>query len=358
MVKKAAVFDPYFDSIGGGEVYTSAVIESLLKNKFQVEIFWNSSEIKKKINKYFGIDITKTKINTYGYKLFKSKGSIYKKILLTKKFDFIFFLSDGSIPWLFSRNNIIHFQVPFQRVRGKTFLNQLKLKNINHIICNSGFTKKFIDQEFAVRSRVIYPPININPPKLIKENIILSVGRFTQTLHNKRQDVLVDAFKQMVDKGLKGWELKLIGSDQEGKNMVSKLKMKIKGYPISIITNINHQQLENEYSKAKIFWHAAGYGIDQGKHPELVEHFGLATAEAMRAGCIPIVINKGGQPEIIEEGKDGYLWDSISELKQKTLHLIGAEEELIIISRASIRKSRLFDKSSFMSKFTKIEGFK
>jgi glycosyltransferase involved in cell wall biosynthesis len=354
MLKRAAVFDPYLDSIGGGEVYTSTVIESLIKNNFYVEIFWKSWKIKRKIKKYLGIDISNTQINTHGYNLFRKKGKLLKKVVFTKKFDLIFFLSDGSIPWTFSRNNILHFQVPFQSVRGKSFLNQLKFKNIHHIICNSNFTKKFIDREFAVNSEVVYPPINIHPQKTKKENIVLSVGRFTQALHNKRQDLLVETYKNMVDRGLKDWELKLVGSDKEGKSIVRNLKKKIQGYPIKIVTNITHKQLEEEYSKAKIYWHAAGFQVDQEKNPELVEHFGIATAEAMSAGCVPIVINLGGQPEIVNNGKDGYLWDSIIELRQKTLQLISARDDLASLSRAAIKKSKQFSKTTFMSKFSRI----
>jgi len=107
------------------------------------------------------------------------------------------------------------------------FLNKIKLRKINKIVCNSKFTKNVIDKEYKVNSVVIYPPIDIVSFKpLKKENIILSVGRFTDLLHNKRQDVLVDAFKKMLKDGLENWQLIIVGGDGEGKSFVSKTSKK------------------------------------------------------------------------------------------------------------------------------------
>jgi glycosyltransferase involved in cell wall biosynthesis len=35
----------------------------------------------------------------------------------------------------------------------------------------------------------------------------------------------------------------------------------------------------------------------------------------MAAGCVPVVVNKGGQPEIVEHGKNGFVWNTLDELK-------------------------------------------
>lgn len=347
--KKAAIFDPYLDTIGGGEVYSASVTKCLLESGFLVDIFWKEKDITEKINKYLGIDITKARINTYGYKLYSKKGNFFQKIRFSKNYDLVFFLSDGSIPILFSKKNILHFQIPFTDINGDSLVNRLKLRNIHHIICNSNFTKEVIDREFIVSSEVIYPPVNIKTTSIKKYNIILSVGRFTKTLHRKRQDILVSAFKQLVDQGLKDWKLKLIGSSKEGKEIVSKLMGQAKGYPIEIIVDVEHGRLEKEYASAAIFWHAAGYGIDEKKNPQLVEHFGIATAEAMSAGCVPIVINKGGQPEIVKTGENGYLWDSTDSLKKITLQLIRSPDKMKKLSKEAEKASNKFSKERFCS---------
>jgi glycosyltransferase involved in cell wall biosynthesis len=371
-MKKAAIFDPYLDTIGGGEVYTCAVAECLLGNGFDVEIFWKEKKILGSIKGYLGIDITKAEINPLGYKLFTHRGNWVKKILLTKKYDLIFFLSDGSIPPLFSRNNILHFQIPFTKIQGQSLqsmkegrpeksskqglslLDKRKIQNIHHIICNSRFTKKFIDRTYSVDSKVLYPPINISPSKEKKQNIILSVGRFTETLHHKRQDVLVSTFKELVTEGLKSWELVLIGSSKEGKKLVREITKQSEGYPIKIITDVDHKSLEKEYARASIFWHAAGFEVDGTKNPELVEHFGIATAEAMAAGCVPIVINKGGQPEIVKNGENGYLWDSTDSLKKYTLQLIKSPEKIKQLAKKAKEASKRLSKERFCREFSTV----
>jgi hypothetical protein len=45
----------------------------------------------------------------------------------------------------------------------------------------------------------------------------------------------------------------------------------------------------------------------------------------MSMGCVPIVIRRGGQPEIVEPGRSGYLWDSEDELESYTRRLIESD---------------------------------
>jgi hypothetical protein len=76
----------------------------------------------------------------------------------------------------------------------------------------------------------------------------------------------------------------------------------------------------NLYGKSQIYWHAAGFEIDEHKNPELTEHFGISTVEAVSAGCIPLVIPYGGQREIIKSAD--LHWESVDELVQKTKAVI------------------------------------
>ncbi|MDO9182993.1 MAG: hypothetical protein Q7U04_11325, partial [Bacteriovorax sp.] len=48
--------------------------------------------------------------------------------------------------------------------------------------------------------------------KLKKENIILSVGRFTKAINTKKQEFLIDIFKRICDLEFFEWRLVLIGS--------------------------------------------------------------------------------------------------------------------------------------------------
>jgi glycosyltransferase involved in cell wall biosynthesis len=69
----------------------------------------------------------------------------------------------------------------------------------------------------------------------------------------------------------------------------------------------------------------AGYGIDETKHPDQVEHLGITPLEAMSAGCITFCYNAGGSKELIEEGLNGYLFKSEEELFDKSIAIVGDE---------------------------------
>ena len=47
----------------------------------------------------------------------------------------------------------------------------------------------------------------------------------------------------------------------------------------------------------------------------------IAAVEAMAAGAVPVVINKGGQPEIVQHGVNGFVWNTLDELKTYTQQL-------------------------------------
>jgi glycosyltransferase involved in cell wall biosynthesis len=91
------------------------------------------------------------------------------------------------------------------------------------------------------------------------------------------------------------------------------------GLPIEFAVGVSYDKLCELYSRATIYWHAAGYGIDEKKNPELTEHFGISTVEAISAQALPLVVPRGGQREIIQN--HALTWDSIPELVEKTVEL-------------------------------------
>lgn len=351
---KAGIYDPYLDTLGGGERYSLTVADCLSKNGYQVDVFWDDKADKKRLEERLGIKLERV---NFIPDIFKKAG-IIKKWRILKKYDFIFYLSDGSIPFLFGKKNILHFQVPFHAGRRKSLINKIKFRKIKAVVCNSFFTKKFIDQEYGIKSEVLYPPIDVASFKpLKKENIIINVGRFTDLLHQKRQDILVTVFKnlkKLYPKETEGWRLILAGGDEEGQKLVARLEQMSKGFPIKIIANPRFDSLKEIYGQAKIFWTAAGFGINEEKEPEKVEHFGITTVEAMAAGCVPVVIRKGGQPEIVKDGVNGLLWESKEELVKKTLNLIKEPKVLEKLAKAAEKRVTDFSQVRFCQQLKEI----
>ncbi len=353
-MKKALIFDPYLDTLGGGERYALTFALGLLKEGYLVEIAWPSKKQLDDAEKRFGLDLSTLSINPRAYHLCQHKTSILQRFLFTSQYDLIFWISDGSLPFLFSKNNLIHFQVPFKNIGGSPLVNSLKTNFVNKFVYNSKFTKNVHEKHFPrEKSFVLYPPIDIDSfSPLKKENLILSVARFDSPSHSKRQDVLIEAFKKLIEK-VKGYKLILLGGLMGDEEVISKLRDQAKGLPVEFVINPEFSLLKNYYSKSKFFWHAAGFGINEKEDPEKVEHFGITTVEAMSSGDVPIVIAKGGQKEIITPDT-GVLCTLPEDISQATFRLITDTVAYKKMAAKALRRARVFSTALFYKKIKNI----
>lgn len=351
---RIGICDPYIDDLGGGEKYMMSIAACLSK-EHDVTVFWDRKEDIDVLLKRFSIDLSGVKVSE---NIFSPKYNFLKRVILTKKYDIIIVLSDGSIPFVLSKKLFLHIQQPILEPK-RSIKTRFKLSRVNGVFCNSNFTKSFVDREIGVNSRVLYPPISLNNKNIKKENIILNVGRFrvrnTDDTDYKKQSVMVDIFKEMIDEGFKGWTFILaVGLHDKDRDEFDLLQKKASGYPIKFMVNKSNDELWSIYSKAKIYWHASGFGEDLSAHPEYAEHFGISTVEAMGAGAVPVVINAGGQKEIIKNGENGFLWDSTNELKKVTLKLSADKELQDRLSKEAVRRAKYFEGNRFCEELTKI----
>lgn len=344
---KIGIYSPYLETLTGGEKYIFTMA-SCLSLEHEVYIFWDNPEILEKASEKFDLNLNKVKLTSNIF----SKPGLIQKILKTLNYDRIVYLSDGSIPIVGAKKLFIHFQFPIEWVDTNSITFRIKKNRISKVICNSYYTKEFIDRKLGINSFVLYPPADINTSKTIaKTNTILTVGRFSR-LNNgtdfKKLEVLVKAFKQFQKKRLKDWEFKIVTSvRKEDESEFEKFKTRVNSNAIKIFKNANFEEIKNLYGESKIYWHAAGFGEDIAKHPERAEHFGISTVEAMSYGAVPIVINAGGQKEIVKHNDNGFLWNSIDELVEFT-HKIAVDKDLFkrIAERAK-ETSKDFSKKRF-----------
>jgi hypothetical protein len=103
---KAAIYNPYLDTLGGGERYTLSFANVLAKSGYTVDLEWKDPEIINKLEARFGMDLGNI--------------NIISDVKKGEGYDLCFWVSDGSIPLMHARRNILHFQVPFHGVGGKT----------------------------------------------------------------------------------------------------------------------------------------------------------------------------------------------------------------------------------------------
>jgi O-antigen biosynthesis protein len=184
----------------------------------------------------------------------------------------------------------------------------------------------------------------------------LNVGRFFQDVpgaHHKRQDVLLETFRRMVEAGVADWDLHLVGNvdpDSLAQSFVAQLRHAAESCPVRISACLPYDALRREYQAASIYWHATGYGCDHEREPSKLEHFGMSIVEAMSAGAVPLVYDGGGPREIITSGFNGFLWSDPDELVAHTRRLLDDPALREAMAARAVADSRRFGVQEFLDR--------
>lgn len=354
---KIAIYSPYLDTLGGGEKYMMTIAEVLSTDNL-VDVFLDKhlaeagkEVLKEKLSQRFNLDLDKANFTEAPI---GKESSLVARSLYLQKYDLFFCLTDGSIFYPTAGKNILHIQTPITGQSTKSLWGKFKLKGWDMIIYNSVFTQNHAKNYWKIKSEVVYPPVDVDKMKPLKKNkYILSVGRFFGYLKEKKHNVLINSFRQLFETGkIKEWSLHLVGSARDGDaDYLEELKSLAAGVPIKFYPNLKYNDLVKLYGESSIYWHASGF---EETDPTKMEHFGISTVEAMAGGCVPVVIAKGGQVEIVEKDISGYLWENPEELKVLTVKLIEDDNLRQKLAKSAIEKARKFSKENFAERITQV----
>lgn len=151
-------------------------------------------------------------------------------------------------------------------------------------------------------TQVLYPPvIDTGPgePWASRPNTFLCVGRFTET---KRIEVVLAIVRRLREHTLPDARLIVVGSavapdySHRIKQMAARL-----GDWIEIREDLSRSELTSLMGRSR-------YGIQAMEG----EHFGMATAELVRAGCLVFPHRSGGSVEVVDHAME-LLWDDEDE---------------------------------------------
>jgi glycosyltransferase involved in cell wall biosynthesis len=237
--------------------------------------------------------------------------------------EWLFYVTDGSYFFSPAKKTAIFCMVPDKKLYTLTPLNALKTANAL-FIANSHFTAGWL-HKWGISSQVVYPYVSDElfiAEARQRSPIVLTVGRFFKHLHAKRQHDLIKTFLRFHSHHPEYVLVLAGGVKQEDLNYVEELRAQFPQPFILFKTNIPFNTLKDLYKNAMMYWHFTGLGVDGLTHPEQVEHLGMTPLEAMASRTIPFCFNAGGPRELIESGKNGFLFNSETELLQQTSYFL------------------------------------
>lgn len=384
---KIALYNPGWPVMGGGERYFATIAE-VLSAEHRVDLIVSRPVDFSQLEDRLGVSLSKVgRLILRGEAVaepatpvqwLRNRSAVerLRRELrqVTSGYDLAFALeSDQPFP-LSARRNILHIQVPHRRWKTGDFLEAISrrqgrdarralarwltfrraLRSFDFILYNSQFTARIVEESWSpgLPHAVLYPPIDL-PAKVPrwedKRNLVLAVGRFFVGGHEKRHAVIVRAFRQFSRRTTARWELHLVGGagdDATAARLIAELEEAARDLPVAFHLNAPRTELVRLYEAAKMLWHATGFGVDETKDPERVEHFGIVVAEAMAYGAIPLVVNRGGLREIVEHGTNGFVWETVEQLVEQAGHLAEAESAPAV-SLAAHERSRFFSRERF-----------
>lgn len=361
---KICFYDHALHFPGGGQKY-ALTIASAFQNDYEVTLIGNKKVSIGDLESWYDLDLKKCNIKIIDIPINENEELINPTLAETADLN----------PFSPVEEEILNYDL-LVNVNMTPHVNPLSLKSIflchfpdgakkNHfyvgnydlLITNSKYTSGWIRKKWNLEpSEIVYPPVDMQYKEEIeKENIILSVSRFEES-GTKKQFEMVKIFTEMCrhNKELaQNWKLIVAGGSTLKNQYFNKINKYVQSRSnnIELFRNLPNNDLKKLYARSKIFWHACGLNENPKKHPQRIEHFGMTTVEAMQNKCVPIVIDGGGQREIINHGKNGFKFSNEKEFKKYTLKLTKNPKLIAILNEAAYKDSKKYNKRQFQAKF-------
>ena len=231
------------------------------------------------------------------------------------------------------------------------------------VLANSEYTRGWIRRLWEVDAEVLFPPISTDRlhPEAERERTVLSVGRFFRPGlgHAKRQLEMVEFFGRAHRSGAlpRDWRMQVVGGCEDSQRpYLAQVQAAAEGLPVEVLPNAPRATVERLLSTSSVFWSATGYGEDESRTPWSSEHFGMTTVEAMAGGCVPVVIDRAGQKEIVRDGVDGYRWSTAQQLIARTSRLAGDDALRARLAASAQARAEQWSEKAFVDRWHDIAG--
>lgn len=361
---KIGIYDHAFHFAGGGQRYVAKLAE-ILQDRCDITYIVNKDINLEKYKEWFDIDLSKCNLKVIKIPFFEKTGDFFIdesnvinedinpfNVISKESLYYDIFLNANMLGKVKPLSSLSFFMCHFPDRKKERFFS---VDQYDYLITNSNYTSFWLNKKWDLNHDLrLYPPVDMynSSNREDKNKVILSVARF-ESGGSKKQIEMIKAFNNICkkNKNVKDkWRLILAGGSSKDNPYFDRVRHEIDDSMINIelMPNLSNLEIMNLYSKASIFWHACGLNE---KDPHLIEHFGMTTVEAMQNRCVPIVIDGGGQREIVEHGVSGFRFKTIEELGFYTLKMINDEGLREKIARKAYERSHCFTSAIFKKRF-------
>lgn len=298
------------------------------------------------------------------YRALSQSSKPTSSLLSSSKLNISSSTSMDSIEIIEDNNTICNFDI-------KQYLKWLKdaydnMMQNTTVITNSEYSKKAIFNEYGIEDIII-----ISPPVDVEK--FQSLLQFNNHVNEKRKETVlvisridpskeienaINLAKILKDKRI-AKEMIIVGSlDPYFNEYYYHLQQMIEEFAltdyIKFEIDVEFEKLLSYMTTSKVYF-----------HPRSGEHFGISIVEAMSAGLIPVVSDKGGQTEFIPSKYQYHTLDQASQIISLALNTSDEEREKIsnsvgkfsvsnyVKNFQNIVKDRLNSKKSHDEKFNK-----
>jgi len=328
---------------GGVDVVADAFFNFFKESNYEIDIYTFNKEV------IFGIKPR----NAFPLRI--GRFEMYKRgltsVLAGRHYDEYDLLVNVTYDALIGRADIgyVHFPFPlaykeeptYSGIKGVysllwNFAFKLPFSRAKIILTNSVYTSSLM-RKLGLKSEVLYPPVKVGFVNVNhKEDLIVMLGRISK---EKRWESCFEIVKRV--KEVKRAEAILIGFPQD-KEYKNKLDMLSEG-KVNLIEDADERQKEEILKRAKVILHC---------HPS--EHFGIAIAEAMSYGVVPVVPKFGGQwIDLAQEGASGLGFESSEEGVKEVVKLLTDDYVFKLYSKRAMERAREFSYDNFKIRLNK-----
>jgi glycosyltransferase involved in cell wall biosynthesis len=203
----------------------------------------------------------------------------------------------------------------------------------NVTLVNSDWTGRLARQRYGFVSRTVYPPVTAEFPDVPWEARapgFVCIGRIAPEKELDRVIDIVSGVRRHVPETT----LHIVGTPDHAR-YARRIAGRARAAGFTLHENLSRSALVDLVSRQR-------YGI----HGMLEEHFGMAPAEMVRAGCLVWVHDGGGQVEIVDDPR--LIYGSVEDAVARIVATIRDPHETATLRKHLAERGALFSTERFM----------